>query len=66
MNSKELARSALIQWRNRIQTGDACLATQDAINQGSPELCRMLSYDQQELVIQLEELAQHLLDGGSV
>ena len=66
MSNKEVARRALLLWRNLIQTGDVTLSTQDAINAGQADKCRMLNSDQQEFVIRLEELADRMSTGGSV
>lgn len=66
MTDRQMVINALYMWRNHIQTGNALLSTQDAENIGKPELCRMLNSDQQEAVIHLEELADSILNGGSI
>lgn len=66
LTDKQVASIALIRWRNMLQTGDPYKSIQDAINVGEIETCRMLTHDQQEFVIRLEELAEELAQGGSI
>ena len=61
MNDKEIKYRSILMWRNYIQTGDIHWSSQDAVNIGKPEKAKMLSSDQQEFVIRLEELAKEQL-----
>lgn len=55
------AARALQMRANFIETGNACLGRNDAINQRRLELCRRLDGDQLELVGGLRRLADFLV-----
>jgi hypothetical protein len=63
MENREVLFRSLNMWKNYIQTEDVATSSQDAINMGCPEKCKMLSPEQQEFVVRLEELACDILNG---
>mgnify|MGYP003646960211 CR=1 FL=1 len=58
MTDNRMIYEALIVWRNALQTGDISLSLQSALDTGQDSKIRMLSSEQQEFVIRLEELAE--------
>ena len=63
MDNKQIIYHSLSMWRNYIQTGDVCISADTAVKMGKLDKCRMLSSDQQEFVIQLEEVMKDVLTG---
>ncbi len=66
MDDKELIFYALRMWKNHIQTGDVTMSSADAIMTGKPDLCRMLTQEQQDFVIRLEGLSNDALSCRSL
>lgn len=58
MTDKAMIHLALLQWRNKLQTGTSVFSTQDAIKCGKRHLIKMLDSDQQKFILRLEELAE--------
>ena len=66
MDDKEVVFYALRMWKNHIQTGDVNMSSDDAIKMGKPHLCRMITQEQQDFVIRLEELSNDALSCRSL
>jgi hypothetical protein len=61
MTNRQIIRDSLTMWRNHIQTGNVVTSVRDVVNMGEPEKVRMLSREQQEFVIRIEELAEEFI-----